>query len=279
MVSVKFSMHRYLSFQGRIKQKNWILKHYGLKPILTGFSNEDIWHAFPRIYRLHERDQDGVGIHCCVDFEEFKLLVSEAQTLDSEALTQARVFIALVLDKAFYKQGSDLDKTRIEKTPMHIRHANTILSSFPEAKVIEVIRDVRDVVASWRTCAKKARWAQHQTTNIIKQWLRCITLGEKYKANRDFKDRIFRIKYEDLRDDTFLNLSNILNFVGLSVDSQTIEKILDRTDISKASRKGEGEHVRKGIVGSWKNELSESDITLCHELAGTTLIKLGYSAP
>ena len=49
--------------------------------------------------------------------------------------------------------------------------------------------------------------------------------------------------------------------------------------MSGGRQKGEAEptaHVRKGIVGDWRNYFTKRDGELFHEIAGKTLIEMGY---
>lgn len=265
------------NWQKRFEQKSWIFKHYGLKPIFLGFHSHDIWQGFERIYKLYQNSPAKVGPHNCVDYREFKSLIQQAKNSQDCDLIKVKKTIALIWDKGFYNRGGDREKIMIEKTPMHIRYADIILNYFPEARIIEVVRDVRAVCASWQARSQKAKWANKETKDIIKQWIRCIEFGEKCRADDTIADRIYRIQYEDLRSQTFFYLKEIFDFTHLSTEDSAIEEIIEKNDISKVAKKGQGEHVSKGTIGSWRNDLSESDIQLCHALAGPLLEKLGYS--
>ena len=39
---------------------------------------------------------------------------------------------------------------------------------------------------------------------------------------------------------------------------------------------GEGRFVRKGLVGTWREQLSQESISVIEKCAGTTLVELGY---
>ncbi|MGD1804425.1 sulfotransferase [Dapis sp. BLCC M126] len=165
----------------------------------------------------------------------------------------------------------------LEKTPQHFRYIDVILNQFPEAKSIEIIRDGRDVCVSYQARSKTARWARQSTTSMIKIWKKAIETVEKVKADPEIGDRIYSVRYENLRTDPQQELSKIFDFIGLDYDSTLIDKIIDTTDISKVKNKGEGKHIRQGSIGEWQTRLSPEDIGLWEELGGDTLARLGYS--
>lgn len=272
-----FTYLQKLHWQRRIERSAWIFKHYGLKPILTGFNSDNIWASFPRNYRFYERSGQSSGPHTCIDYKEFVDLVKAASASEGNDLTKTKRLIASIFEAAFYNQGGDDNKIMLEKTPMHIKYADVILRSFSEAKVIEVVRDVRGVCASWQARAKTQRWSRKSAAVLVNQWNRCIKLGEKFKQDPDLGDRILRVRYEDLRQDPLANLQAIFEFAGLPISDQEILNIIDTLSIERVKQKGEGQHIRRGIVGGWKTELSADDFETCNQLAGPLLEKLGYS--
>ncbi len=94
-----------------------------------------------------------------------------------------------MLDAAFYSQGGSSDKIMLEKTPMHLKYADVILESFPEAKIIEVVRDVRGVRASWQARAKTQRWARKPTTDLVNQWIQGVELGEELRHDSSLSNK------------------------------------------------------------------------------------------
>ena len=266
-----------LSLSKRIKLKNWIFKNYGLMPLFTGFNSENLWAGLPHIYRFYERRGKSSGPHMFVEYSKFLELIEKARVGDDDDLLKVENLLKSVLDHAFYQNGGDDSKVMLEKTPMHIKQAEVILNSFPEAKMIEVVRDVRSVWASWQALGKNESWARKPTiTNLVKKWVRCVELGEKYKNNPLIGERILRFRYEDLRQDTFTWMKTIFEFLELPISEKNISNIVEALDIKNVKQKGEGMSTRKGSVDSWKYELSEADIQTCNQLAGPLLEKLGY---
>ena len=99
--------------------------------------------------------------------------------------------------------------------------------------------------------------------------------------------------YEDMKKDLTLAVTQIATFMGYSLTDDAIKNIVDATTFDKmknnpvASRKltfdaefhkdGSSSFIRKGIVGDWKNHLSEEqsakiDALVEEHLAGTGLV-------
>lgn len=182
-----------------------------------------------------------------------------------------------MFDRFFEKNGGTEQDILLEKTPQHLRYIDLILRQFPEAKGIEIIRDGRDVCVSYQARAKTKLWAKQSTISVAKTWKKAIERGEKAKADPEIGDRIYSVRYENLRTHPHAELSKIFDFIGLDYDQTIIDNIIDAQDISKVKNKGEGQHIRKGSIGEWQTRLSPEEIALWQELAGDTLTRLGYS--
>lgn len=271
-----FTYLKQLKWRQRLELKAWIFKQFGPLPIFTGFNSDQIWAGFPRIYRLYEKSDPYSGPHTCVDRKEFAKLIKAARAGEGDDLTKVKKLIEAMLDAAFYAQGGDRHKIMLEKTPMHLKYIDVILESFPEAKVVEIVRDVRGVCASWQARAKTQRWARKPVGDLVHQWVEGVEIGEKYRRDHVLGDRILQVRYEDLRQDTANHLHRIFTFIGLPLADQNISNIVTALNIENVKQKGEGQHIRKGIVDAWKNELSQDDIELCNRAAAPQLKKLGY---
>ncbi|NET37916.1 MAG: sulfotransferase [Cyanothece sp. SIO1E1] len=265
------------NLQRRFQSKKWLLRNYGLMPLLIGIQPKHIWHGILRSYKIYQKVNE-VGLHFFVTYAELQQLVHAVGSKDANDLVKAEYLIAHIFDHFFQRVGGLKGQTLVEKTPMHIRHVNVILNHFPEAKVIEMIRDGRDVCVSHAALAKGKRWASRKNAiDVMCQWKRCIELGEKFRADASIADRIHSVRYEQLRAHPQDELGQIFEFAGLNWSEALRNQIVAETDISKIKNKGEGLHIRKGTIGDWRTCLSETELTLFKQITGETLEKIGYS--
>lgn len=263
------------TFKKRLQCWKRIIKQYGFLPILTGIKSNDLWSGIFYNYEVCKKKEE-VGLHFLVEYSELEKRVRDVRLLPTEDVEKAKQAIGLLFDDFFYKKGGNKEKILLEKTPYHLRYVDVILHQFPEAKVVEIIRDGRDVAVSYMSRAKTKKWADKQMKEIIKDWKCSIKLGDRFRANESLRDRIHLVRYEQLRRDTKTELKKVFDFAELSYDETLIDRIIEKTDIKNIKKKGEGLQVRKGAIGEWRSRLSETDIALWKELAGDTLVHLGY---
>lgn len=268
-----FTYLKNMPLRQRLNRRNWILKHYGPTPILTGFNSDNLWNGLLRTYQFYKWSGKDSGPHMTVGYKTFETLVKKAKAGEGDDLCKVTRLIKSIFDVSFYEQGGS-SQTMLEKTPMHIKFASNILQSFPEARIVEVVRDVRSICASWQARAKTQRWAHRSTTRLVAQWIRCVEAGDRAALLEN--NRIIRLKYEDLRQSPHTWLSSTFDFAKLPTNSDQISEIVDALSIEKVSQKGEGQHVRHGKVDGWKEELSSADIEICNRMAGPLLERLGY---
>ncbi len=259
----------------RFDQATWFLKHYGLKSLLLGASSQDVWRGILKSYRNYAR-AGTVGPHNLIDFKSLKTLIQQVQQEAGSDLERAERLIGHICEQYFAQEGQAGQKLLIEKTPLHIDFVDVILNQFPEAKVIIVSRDGRDVCASWQARAKTQKWARQSTEHIIQTWNRCAEQSLDYMTNPNLSDRIRLVKYEDLRQNTSEELEQVFDFLALSTSPAQITSIVERQDIQKMKKKGEGQHVRKGLIGDWRQTLPSEDIKLWETLAARHLEQLDY---
>jgi len=277
--SITYNNFTYLKNQElkkRFRSAKWIWKSYGLKPLLFGIKSEYLWQGIFKQYKIFQKSKEKLGLHNLVSYTELEELIARASSSSEDDLTKVRILIQLMFDRFFEKNGGTENNILLEKTPQHFRYIDVILNQFPEAKSIEIIRDGRDVCVSYQARAKMASWAKQSTNGIAKTWKIAIEKVEISKANPKISDRIYSVRYENLRTHPQEELSKIFNFIGLDYDQTLIDEIIDATDISKVKNKGEGKHIRQGSIGEWQTRLSPEDIAIFQELAGDTLTRLGY---
>ena len=142
--------------------------------------------------------------------------------------------------------------------------------------MIEIIRDGRDVCASFQSYAKTKKWTRQSTDEIIRTWQKSIECGAIFRNDSSFSDRFTSVKYESLRQNTQAELTRLFDYIGIDSNSEMVESIINTCDIRNVKDRGEGKHINQGIVGRWRQSLSENDIALWEHLAHEDLEQLGY---
>ena len=116
------------------------------------------------------------------------------------------------------------------------------------------------------------------TADAIRQWKQCIEWGEIIRERSGLRERVHRVRYEALKANLNQSLQQIFEFANLAWNQQQVAEIVKAADISRITEKGEGHYVRSGLVGNWQEQLSESELAMCNEIAGEQLVRLDYDA-
>ena len=104
------------------------------------------------------------------------------------------------------------DKRIVEKTPRHVADIGRIFKIFPNAKIIAMVRDGRDVAVSMR---KRG----FDLSKGMGRWTLACQRIEQFKND----ERVMAIRYEDLVTEQVKTLDTIFEFLG---EKQMAEEVL-----------------------------------------------------
>lgn len=168
-------------------------------------------------------------------------------------------------------------------------------------KAIYLVRDVRDVALSEYSHWKWLGIEHKNFDDFLIKFLEGETHGFGFgswsshvnswlDAHSVLDKNILIIKFEDMRQKTQEKLCEIIDFIGVDVDRQTIHDAINNNAIEKMREKEEKvlhtlfkkfskdvRFVRQGTAGGWRQKLTNDQVQLIHEYAGETLCRLGYS--
>ena len=96
------------------------------------------------------------------------------------------------------------------------------------------------------------------------------------------RDGIAYLSYEELIEDCAGALGRALEQIaGEPIDPWRIETTVEKMSMRRQTGRRPGEadisqHIRKGVVGDWRNHFSREAAEIFDELAGDALVELGY---
>jgi hypothetical protein len=144
----------------------------------------------------------------------------------------------------------------VEDNTWSILWFDKILELLPEARLVHVVRDPRDIVASYT----KMRWAPDNPLHAARWYKGVINEWFSIKERLD-NDKYLVIKLEDLVEQPVAILQRVCAFWGVPWNDGLLN-----TDLSKSHS------------GRWKTDLSDIDGRMVTEELGAELEQLGYSA-
>jgi hypothetical protein len=235
------------------------------------------WLKVLQRFDVSWREQRWVGIYWWVTRPQLLGIMSEVVgRSDLDVTDAASLAVRRVLDTWFAAHRGDAH-VLLEKTPGHVAFADRILDEFPEARVVEVVRDARDVCVSLEKQALTLSWPPTERRDQIRLWRRAVERGQRLHDEPRWADRVHRVHYEDLHADTVGEVTRLYDFLQLPIDDAGVAGVVDRTSITKFDDRSDGRHRRKGAVGEWRSALDAGDLELIEREAGDLLRAVGYA--
>ena len=175
------------------------------------------------------------------------------------------------------------DQYLVVKEPNGSVGAPLLLEATPQSRLIFLIRDPRDVIASRLDAFKKGSWSAQQRELESPEKLDEFTkyLAEEYfkvvsqvqKAYETHPGKKVLVRYEDLRYDTVGTLENMYDALGIRYDEARLKAAVAKHSWEQIpdSDKGSGKFYRKARPGSWKEDLSPDQIKVIEDTTGPVL--------
>ncbi|HEY9536447.1 MAG TPA: sulfotransferase [Kiloniellaceae bacterium] len=161
-----------------------------------------------------------------------------------------------------------------DKTPFYTPDIDIIRRVFPDAKIVHLVRDGRDVVLSQRSI----EWMSGNLPKLVLDWQWKTTIAHKVGAV--LGDDFLEVRYEDLVCRPEAILRQICAFIDEPYDSGMLDYSEDAKDVVPTeSLKWHRNSVRPpdpAQLGKWRTKLSKAERILFEQLAGETLELFGY---
>ncbi len=172
----------------------------------------------------------------------------------------------------------------VEKSPRHVLVLERIFRLFPEARVIIMERDGRDVAVSQAKRLETFR-------SSVNLWRNLTKAGLPFRSD----PRVAVVRYETLIADTELTLRKVCTFLGILFDPAMLAHHSTRrlwwdTEIREADaslplkdanhKRNRNWQINQPIFngsGRWSKEMTPRQKRVFKEMAGDLLISLGYA--
>ena len=206
-------------------------------------------------------------------------------------------FVNFLCHFARGRTGKNFIIDKITPYPGTARYVeNEIRRMFPEAKIIQLVRDGRDVLTSgtfdWLLKDAEGtdrhkfycnpipgmRLQRFFDAKVIRKWAgnwgETIDLFDQQAPDA-------RITYEEMHGDMPAALTRIFEALGVESSTEIAQQCAESSTFEQMSGRPPGQaeptaKARKGVVGDWKNYFTKADGELFDALAGNQLKKMGY---
>jgi LPS sulfotransferase NodH len=187
----------------------------------------------------------------------------------------------------------------IVKEPNGSMSAPLILEAFPESKLVFLVRDSRDVVASLLDAARKGSWYGYDRyeASVADAVLRNgESLTSEHRSDEEFVEQLAKnyvtninavkeayarhpngskvmIRYEDLRKDPLGCVERILDALRIRTDEAQLKSSVEKytwENIPK-EKKGQGKFHRKATPGGWREDLTPGQVEIVERITASLL--------
>ena len=164
--------------------------------------------------------------------------------------------------------------------------APLLSEALPESRLVLLVRDPRDVVASQFDAQREGGWSisrrnrdPRDTADTRPDFF--PTTAKEYLWNLEHASEAFKhhegpkaiVRYEDLRADTHAELRRLRDELSLDVDDGGLAAVVEAHQWSSVpeEKKGPGQFHRKASPGSWKDDLSADQIRIVEQTCAPVL--------
>ena len=152
-----------------------------------------------------------------------------------------------------------------EKTPGNIAHADRIWAAWPDAKIVHIIRDPRDVFAS---LVEAKKWDSPE--EFADRWVSTIGRGLRLKGEINPSDKSYlAIRYEDLIAASEQTMRRVIDFIEEPWEAvvaqftgrpEDFDKVLEATGKASTTLERLKEPLSGERVGIWPQVLTQNQL-------------------
>lgn len=209
-------------------------------------------------------------------FERTGLKPEEIDQRVMDDCRNAGDFLRIVMEAVARKQGVE---RWAECTPLHLLYLPLIKKVVPDALIVHIIRDGRDVTASlhrigWIRALPWDRARAHLAPAIFWRWI--VSKGRRY--GQQMGGDYMEMHYEDVVQHPREVLARIGAFIEQELDYDRIQQTaLGSLQNPNSSFRGDGREKEANTIGRWKTMFTPQQIRDIEAVDGDLLKATGYT--
>ncbi len=277
-----------------------------------------------RLARLHSEVHCNYQAHFFTRKPLLKSLVDSPEmeewlTRKSNRWNQGRDLSPLVLratadfimERDAAREGKRIVGDKSPSSTIHGQAVRDMHAIYPDAKLVYIVRDGRDVLISerFRNFVEESKFLSAEDKRIIadlrsdsasfsdgrrsiftESFIRRVAQGwvtnlqeTDDEAQKLYSKNYFSLRYEDLLKHPFREMSRLWKFLGVKTINKSLEKkiqaeMTSNPDEEWQAKRDEGiaSFLPKGQAGNWQRLFSAKDKSVFKEVSGEMLVKWKY---
>jgi LPS sulfotransferase NodH len=216
----------------------------------------------------------------------------------------------LIMERDAAREGKRIVGDKSPSSVIHGQAVRDLHAVYPDAKIVYIVRDGRDVIISerFRNFVEESKFLTAEDKRIIADlrldpvpfgdgrrsifteafirrtagdWVHDLQETEA-ESRRLFGDRFYALRYEDLLAHPFEEMKKVWQFLGVEAESSLeraiLAEIASNPDEEWQSRRNEdiASFLPKGQAGNWTRLFSERDKIVFKQVAGEMLVRWKY---
>jgi hypothetical protein len=208
-------------------------------------------------------------------FHRTGLSREEIESRILEECRNAGDFLRILMETIARKQGVD---RWAECTPLHLLYLPLIKKLLPDALIVHIIRDGRDVAVSLDRIGWIKPFSWDRTRRLLAPaifWKWIVSKGRKH--GRVMGGDYLEVHYEDVVKKPQETLARIGAFIEHDLDYDRIQRNAQGSMVAaNSSFRGDGQEKESNPVGRWKTVLSAEETAQVESLIGDELRETEY---
>jgi hypothetical protein len=183
-------------------------------------------------------------------------------------------FLRIIMSEMARKQGVE---RWADTTPEHLLYLHRIKETIPEALVIHIIRDGRDVALSTdkQGYIRRLPWDRSPSKMVAGlYWAWMVNKGRR--DGRDLGSDYTEVHFEELIGQPRETLARLGQFIGQDLDYDRIRQAGIGSVRAPNTSFGDGAEENFNPTGRWRSAYSAEDLAMFEGLVGGTLEDNGY---
>ena len=216
-----------------------------------------------------------------------------------------------IMERDAAKEGKRIVGDKSPSSTIHGQAVRDMHSVYPDAKLVYIVRDGRDVLLSerFRNFVEESKFLSAEDKRIVKDlqkdptqftngtrsiftetFLRRVASGwvqnlqeTEDEGRRLFAENYFSIRYEDLLSRPFIEMTKLWRFLGVTeITGSLVEAVKNEMgsnpDEEWQSKRNEdiASFLPKGQAGNWQRLFTERDKSMFKKIAGQMLVHWNY---